>query len=195
MPIFEEQKPLQSIEYTITLDQFLDFNRSVAEENFHAQRKKSVVMGMIEICVGALFIIVLLAQKNMVEHLALFLLLGGLLICFGAYSVIFYKIIFPRQLTSSATKQYQKSEYLRGNILVEFYNDRLFEQSGTYSDSINWDETEGFRETPTLLQVMLKDTRCILIPKTQVLGQVNELKELFQKISDVYSLPYKKVSV
>lgn len=195
MSMFEDQQPLQSIEYTITLDQFLDFNRSVAEENYHVQRKKSVIMGIIEICVGLLFIIVLLAQKSKVENIGLFLLLGTLLACFGAYSVIFYKVIFPRQLVSSASKQYQKSEYLRGNILVEFYNDRLFEQSGTYSDSINWEETEGFRETPTLLQVMLKDTRCILIPKTQVLGQVNELKELFQKLSEVYSLPYKKVSV
>lgn len=154
-----------------------------------------MVMGVIEICVGALFIAVLLTQKSKVEYFNLFLLMGALLICFGAYSVIFYKFVFPKQLTASATKQYQKSEYLRGNILVEFYNDRLFEQSGTYSDSINWEDTEGFRETPTLLQVMLKDTRCILIPKTQVLGQVNELKELFQKLSDVYNLPYKKAPV
>jgi len=190
-----DEKPLQTIEYKITLEQFLDFNRSVAEENYHTQKRKSVVMGIIEIIVGLLFIAVLLTQKRVVEHLNLFILLGSLLVFFGAYSVIFYKLIFPKQLTSSATKQYNKSEYLRGEILVKFYGDRLFEQSGTYSDSINWENTEGFRETPTLLQVMLKDTRCILIPKTQVLGQVNELKELFQKISDVYNLPYKKVQI
>lgn len=189
------EKPLQTIEYTITLEQFLDFNRSVAEENYHTQKKKSVAMGLVEIIIGILFIMVLIAQKNVVENMAFFLILGGLLIVFGAYSVIFYKVVFPKQLTASATKQYQKSEYLRGNILVQFYGDRLFEQSGTYSDSIEWENTEGFRETPTLLQVMLKDTRCILIPKTQVLGQVNELKEMFQKVSEVYNLPYKKVQV
>ncbi len=189
------EKPLQTIEYNITLEQFLDFNRSVAEENYHAQKRKSVVMGVVEIIIGILFIMVLIAQKNVVENLTLFLILGALLVLFGAYSVIFYKVVFPKQLTASATKQYQKSEYLRGNILVQFYGDRLFEQSGTYSDSIDWENTEGFRETPTLLQVMLKDTRCILIPKTQVLGQVNELKEMFQKISEVYNLPYKKVQV
>jgi hypothetical protein len=189
------EKPLQTIEYNITLEQFLDFNRSVAEENYHAQKRKSVVMGFVEIIIGILFIMVLIAQKNVVENLTLFLILGALLVLFGAYSVIFYKVVFPKQLTASATKQYQKSEYLRGNILVQFYGDRLFEQSGTYSDSIDWENTEGFRETPTLLQVMLKDTRCILIPKTQVLGQVNELKEMFQKISEVYNLPYKKVQV
>ena len=152
-------------------------------------------MGLVEIVIGILFIMVLIAQKNVVENMAFFLILGGLLVLFGAYSVIFYKVVFPKQLTASATKQYQKSEYLRGNILVQFYGDRLFEQSGTYSDSIEWENTEGFRETPTLLQVMLKDTRCILIPKTQVLGQVNELKEMFQKVSEVYNLPYKKVQV
>ncbi len=189
------EKPLQTIEYTITLEQFLDFNRSVAEENYHTQKKKSVAMGLVEIVIGILFIMVLIAQKNVVENMAFFLILGGLLVLFGAYSVIFYKVVFPKQLTASATKQYQKSEYLRGNILVQFYGDRLFEQSGTYSDSIEWENTEGFRETPTLLQVMLKDTRCILIPKTQVLGQVNELKEMFQKVSEVYNLPYKKVQV
>ncbi len=189
------EKPLQTIEYNITLEQFLDFNRSVAEENYHAQKRKSVVMGVVEIIIGILFIMVLIAQKNVVENLTLFLILGALLVLFGAYSVIFYKVVFPKQLTASATKQYQKSEYLRGNILVQFYGDRLFEQSGTYSDSIDWENTEGFRETSTLLQVMLKDTRCILIPKTQVLGQVNELKEMFQKISEVYNLPYKKVQV
>ena len=190
-----EDNPVQTIEYNITLEQFLDFNRSVAEENYHAQKKKSVVMGCIEVIVGLLFIVVLLTQKSMVDHLNLFLILGALLMFFGAYSIIFYKVVFPKQLTSSATKQYQKSDYLRGNILVKFYNDRLFEQSGSYSDTINWEDTEGFRETPTLLQVILKDTRCILIPKTQVLSQVNELKELFQKISKAYNLPYKKVQV
>lgn len=190
-----DEKPLQTIEYKITLDQFLDFNRSVAEENYHDQKRKSVVMGLIEIVVGLLTIVVMLVQKRVVDHLSLFITLSSLLIFFGAYSVIFYKLIFPKQLTSSATKQYQKSEYLRGDILVKFYGDRLFEQSGTYSDSIEWENTEGFRETPTLLQVMLKDTRCILIPKTQVLGQVNELKELFQKISEVYNLPYNKAPV
>lgn len=189
------EKPLQTIEYNITLEQFLDFNRSVAEENYHTQKRKSVVMGVVEIVIGILFIAVLIAQKNVVENITLFLILGALLVVFGAYSVIFYKVVFPRQLTASATKQYQKSEYLRGNILVQFYGDRLFEQSGTYSDSIEWENTEGFRETPTLLQVMLKDTRCILIPKTQVLSQVNELKEMFQKVSEVYNLPYKKVQI
>ena len=38
-----EDNPVQTIEYNITLEQFLDFNRSVAEENYHAQKKKSVV--------------------------------------------------------------------------------------------------------------------------------------------------------
>ena len=190
-----EDNPVQTIEYNITLDQFLDFNRSVAEENYHTQKKKSVIMGCIEVVVGLLFIAVLLTQKSVVERLNLFLALGVLLVFFGGYSVVFYKVIFPRQLTSSATKQYQKSDYLRGDILVKFYNDRLFEQSGSYSDTVNWEDTEGFRETPTLLQVILKDTRCILIPKTQVLSQVNDLKELFQKLSEVYNLPYKKVQI
>ena len=190
-----EDNPVQTIEYNITLDQFLDFNRSVAEENYHTQKKKSVIIGCIEVVVGLLFIAVLLTQKSVVERLNLFLALGVLLVFFGGYSVVFYKVIFPRQLTSSATKQYQKSDYLRGDILVKFYNDRLFEQSGSYSDTVNWEDTEGFRETPTLLQVILKDTRCILIPKTQVLSQVNDLKELFQKLSEVYNLPYKKVQI
>ena len=84
------EKPLQTIEYTITLEQFLDFNRSVAEENYHTQKKKSVAMGLVEIVIGILFIMVLIAQKNVVENMAFFLILGGLLVLFGAYSVIFY---------------------------------------------------------------------------------------------------------
>ena len=84
-----EDNPVQTIEYNITLEQFLDFNRSVAEENYHAQKKKSVVMGCIEVIVGLLFIVVLLTQKSMVDHLNLFLILGALLMFFGAYSIIF----------------------------------------------------------------------------------------------------------
>ncbi len=192
----ETEKPLESIEYSITLEQYLDFNRSTAEENFKGQRRKAVTMGIIEMVIGALFVAVLLTQKNaMVEHLNLFIILGAVLVVFGAYSVVFYKVVFPRQLTASAQKQYRKSDYLQGEILVEFYDDRLFEQSGTYSDTVLWENTEGFRETPTMLQVMLQDTRCILIPKTQVLGKVNDLRELFQKKAEEYDLPYKKVTV
>ena len=75
------------------------------------------------------------------------------------------------------------------------YEDHLFEESGTYSDSVNWEDTEGFRETPTMLQIMLKGTRCILIPKKQVPGRVNELRELFLNIAQQYDLDYKRETV
>lgn len=195
----EAGTPLAQIRYRISLEQYLDFNHSIAEQNFKAQRRKSVVMGTIEVIVGILFVISLLAQetqkRQQMNNFTLYLILGCVLIVLGLYSIIFYKLIFPRQLTKSATKQYNKSDYLRGEILVEMYEDHLFEESGTYSDSVNWEDTEGFRETPTMLQIMLKGTRCILIPKKQVPGRVNELRELFLNIAQQYDLDYKRETV
>ena len=109
--------------------------------------------------------------------------------------MVFYQLIFPRQLKKSATKTYNKSDYLKGEILLEVYDDHLFEESGTYSDSIEWGNTKGFRETPTMLQIMLGETRCILIPKKQIPGRVNELREIFLDIANRYDLNYKRVSV
>ena len=195
----QEMSPLAQIRYRITLEQYLDFNRSVAEQNFKKQRRKSVLMGGVEMVVGALFLVSLLAlepqKQQQMPYFSLYLVLGFILILLGVYSVVFYKVIFPRQLVKSATKQYQKSEYLRGEIFVAFYEDHLFEESGTYSDSVNWDKTEGFRETPTMLQVMLSGTRCILIPKKQIAGQVNDLRELFLSVAQKYDLNYQKASV
>ena len=116
----QEMSPLAQIRYRITLEQYLDFNRSVAEQNFKKQRRKSVLMGGVEMVVGALFLVSLLAlepqKQQQMPYFSLYLVLGFILILLGVYSVAFYKVIFPRQLVKSATKQYQKSEYLRGEI-------------------------------------------------------------------------------
>ena len=44
-------------------------------------------------------------------------------------------------------------------------------------------------------QIMLGETRCILIPKKQIPGRVNELREIFLDIANRYDLNYKRVSV
>lgn len=191
--------PLAQIRYRISFEQYLDFNNSIAEQNYKAQRRKSVIMGAIEIIVGILFVVSLLTmeeyKREQMGNFILYLILGCVLIVLGLYSIVFYKIIFPRQLKKSVANQYKKSEYLRGEILIELYEDHLFEESGTYSDSVLWENTEGFRETPTMLQIMLEGTRCILIPKKQIPGRVNELREIFMKLAQQYQLDYKRVTL
>ena len=195
----ESASPLAQVRYRISLEQYLDFNFSVAEQNYKAQRRKSTIMGIIEIAVGILFTLTLVmteAEKRaQIGNFNLYLILGIVLVLLGLYSVVFYQVIFPKQLKKSATKTYNKSDYLKGEILLEVYEDHLFEESGTYSDSVAWGDTKGFRETPTMLQIMLGDTRCILIPKKQIPGRVNELREIFLDVAQKYDLNYKRVSV
>ena len=56
--------PLAQIRYHISLEQYLDFNFSVAEQNYKAQRRKSTIMGAIEIVVGVLFAVSLLMTEE-----------------------------------------------------------------------------------------------------------------------------------
>ena len=95
----QEMSPLAQIRYRITLEQYLDFNRSIAEQNFKKQRRKSVLMGGVEMVVGALFLVSLLAlepqKQQQMPYFSLYLVLGFILILLGVYSVAFYKVIFP----------------------------------------------------------------------------------------------------
>lgn len=184
--------PVRELRYQISREDYLDFNFSLADEDFHKQRRRSTLMGMVELVIGVLFLVVLLAQGG-TNNFALYLILDILLLLFGAYSVVFYKLIFPKQLNKAANKQYDKNEYLHNTIELDLYEDRLLERSGDYENMMGWDEIYGFKETENLLMVMLTQKRCILIPKGQVAGQEDWIRGFFAQKAEEFHLANKKV--
>ena len=184
-----EQQPIKTLSYRISLKEYLAFNFELAEQNFAKQKKKTMIMGTIEIVAAVLFLVTLLIQPGETNQ-TLYLLLDLLLLAFGIYSLVFYRYFFPRQLRKAAEKQYCSNDYLQHQLQVIFYPDAVYEQSGDYENTIPYQELYGFEETDTLLKVMLTKERCILIPKDEVAQDQQELRDLFQELSQKWNLQW-----
>ncbi len=183
-----QREPLESYSYQITQEEYVGFNFELAEQSFAKQKKKAMIMGCIEIAAALLFLITLIMQPQE-KNQTLYLALDVLLLVFGLYSVVFYRIVFPRQLQKAAVKQYEKNEYLQNRIQVDFYEDEVFEKSGDYENTLPYEELHGFEETDTLFKVMLTKTRCILMPKPEIEDH-ERLRQLFAELAEKWELPF-----
>jgi len=137
--------------------------------------------------VGILLLIAMIFQNNFES---IVIVLDIFLIAIGSYSVVFYKLIFPRSLKKSATKQYNSRDYLKNEISLDFYPDKLVENSHDGLTEVFWSDIYGFKIAKDIYMIMLSEKRCIIVPKAQIEEKSYELEAFFESVSKEFDKKY-----
>ncbi|MEG2295576.1 MAG: YcxB family protein [Oscillospiraceae bacterium] len=179
------QEVILEIAYKIPLEDYLDFNFLTVNQTFKKQKKKAIVLGSIELVMGILFLITTVAMQGKIDFFIMLLNVG--LILMGFYSISFYKYFFPKSLKKSATIQYEKNEYLKNTIHLDFYGNKFVERADDYVNDVFWEDIHSLRKSEKLLMIMMSENRCVIIPKKQIPDTLCQMEELFEVVSSKFN--------
>ncbi len=186
------KEPIFNLKYRISEEEYLYYNHLYASEEFRDKRKKANRTGIMELVIGIALILVVLFTELGKQNKGLFSIVAAMGIGLGTYSLLFYKVIFPKSLTKSAKGYYQKSKYLTNEIELNFYNNRLEEKSVETENTYKWHEIESFAKSEKLYFITIKGKRSILIPKNALGDDKYILEEFFKTLSEKYEKEYKE---
>ena len=184
------KEPIFNLKYRISEEEYVYYNELYASESFRGKKKKANFTGILEFCTGIAIIIFVFfsdfANKQLIAVLA------SLLIGLGVYSLLFYRVIFPKSLRKSAIGYYNKSKYMTNEIELKFYNNRMEEKSAETENTYRWNEVESFAKSEKLYFITIKGQRSILISKSSLGDDKYILEEFFETVSKKYGKPYKE---
>lgn len=183
-----KNEPILSLEYQLTIEEYLNFNHASANAEFKKKKRKTMIMGSIYLISAIVLFFLVIGTDNVFRDALLLVVV--FLFCFGSYSLSFYPFFFPRALTKSATKNFLKSEYLQNLIHLDFYADKLIEKSLEIENSFFWGEIKCFKETKLLYMIVLENNRCILISKKAQGEKIYELEEFLKLMEDKYKIEH-----
>ncbi len=186
------KEPIFNLKYRISEEEYLYYNHLYASEEFRGKRKKANRTGIMELVIGIALILVVLFTEFGKQNKGLFSIVAAMGIGLGTYSLLFYKVIFPKSLTKSAKGYYQKSKYLTNEIELNFYNNRLEEKSVETENTYKWHEIESFAKSEKLYFITIKGKRSILIPKNALGDDKYILEEFFETLAEKYGKEYKE---
>ncbi|MBC8570633.1 YcxB family protein [Zongyangia hominis] len=161
-----EQEVLFTLKHHIDFDCYLEFNHLMVEDMATVKQKKTTIMGLIEVIVGALFLFGSLFTGQKTSWL--YPILAVILIVMGSYGLLFYRFIFPAQLKKAAKKQYAQNEYLQNDVELQFCDDTFREIAAATDNTVEWSEVQRIKYTDHLIAMILENQRCVIIPKTSI---------------------------
>lgn len=161
-----QQEALFTLKHQIDFDSYLEFNHLMVEDMAAVKKKRTMIMGLIELVVGLLFLCGSLFTGQKTSWL--YPILAVVLVVMGSYGLLFYRFIFPAQLKKAAGKQYQKNEYLQHEVELHFFEDNFREIAAGTDNIVEWSEVERVKYTDSLIVMILSSQRCVIIPKTSI---------------------------
>ena len=184
-----ETTPIYDLVYRITESDYEAFNLALIKKEVEKRKKRSRVLGIFEVIVGVLMLVSMLTAQAKSE--TLYYVLDILLILMGTYSLSFYKFIFPKKLKKASSKNYASNPYLNNDVHVTIYDDSVHEHSFEVDNIVEWDEFSKIQLTSTLLMLILKNNKCIIIPLREI-DNVDKLDSFLTGIHDVWGIEYIK---
>lgn len=184
-----ESKPVYDLLYRVTESDYELFNFTLVKDRVKKHEKRSRVMGILEIAVGALMIVSMLTNTAAIEPL--YYALDALLIAMGVYSLTFYTYIFPKKLKKASAKSYASNPYLNNDLHVMIFEDCVHEHSYEVDNIVGWDGFSRLHLTDTLLLMVLKDNKCIIVPLREIDDRA-ELDSFLTGVHDTYGVKYIK---
>ncbi len=185
----EEKLPIYDLVYRITPEDYEEFNFSLVKSELEKRRKRSRMLGTLEVVVGGLMLVSMLTAKA--ESQAIYYILDVLLIIMGIYSLSFYKYIFPKKLKKAAAKNYSGNQYLNNDIHIKIYEDCVHEQSYEIDNTVSWDDFSRIQMSGSQLTMVLKSNKCIIVPLREIEDK-DKLDEFMTGIHDVWGVAYTK---
>ena len=113
-----EEKPVFDFKYTLSEQEYIDFNLMLFERNMAKSKRKMRIFGILEIIIAALMFSLFF---NLESTSLLIKIMTVVLFLFGIFSLAYYSYIFPSQLKKSVRKTYQESENLKGEFHIRLY--------------------------------------------------------------------------
>lgn len=180
---------IYNITYKIKEEEFRTYGIAVGKIPFERRKTRTVVTGAIETMIAILLNIYIFThptEKTFVYVLAVSLLFLGI------YSMVFYILMFPRILTKSITEQFKRSEYLKNEITLLFYSDRIVERSMDHEGNYFYNGLLSIWKTGGGIALNVGEKRTLLVPSS-VLAQTEGLEEFIRDIAAEYSKEYKEI--
>lgn len=182
------EQPLFSLKFRIPLEDYIQFHLVMGAESVKKGRKKTVLIGWVELVFGVAFLLALLAQQ--IEGSGFFYVVVAIMILMGLYSILYYRYFYKKSLRRVLTKQHAATPYLQSDILLDFYEDKLTEHVGEQKADTPWESIREIKSTDSLFLVMLDTKRCLLIPKDQLSPEeLEKLETLLEDVSKKYRKP------
>ena len=180
--------PLFSLTFRIPLEDYIRFHLVIGAENEKKGRKKTVLLGWVELVIGVLLLISLFVNDT--KNGLFFYFIIAIMILMGLYSITYYRFFYKKALEKVLAKQHASTPYLQSDITVDFYEDRLTEHVQDKQADTPWDSIHEMKSTDALLMLMLDSKRCLLIPKSQLTPEeLEKLERLLNEVSEKYGKP------
>lgn len=173
--------------FRIPMEDYYNFHVIMGTENAKKSKRKTVLLGWVELIFGLGFLVSLLTTQTQGGLFYYFLI--AVMIVMGLYGILFYRFFYPRSMRRAVTRQYEKTPYLQNEVEIDFYANRLIEHVQDKEAVTFWHSIKELRETDALYMVMIENNRCLLIPKSQVGEQKEALESLLRDVCANFEKP------
>ncbi len=178
------------LEYTITKEQFLEYNRIFAVDFFRYRRRKTLISCTIELILAVFILFTIIrAWNNSPESFSsmiIFVLIDALLMAMGLYGILYHKVFFQKKLDKATVKAYENNQYLKEPVTLKFFTDHFSEKTSKATVSMDWQEISEIKIYRNIYMILFPDgRRSLFVPKT-ALGQKEQEFEQFLKETAVH---------
>ena len=178
-----EEKPVFDFKYTLSEQEYIDFNLMLFERNMAKSKRKMRIFGILEIIIAALMFSLFF---NLESTSLLIKIMTVVLFLFGIFSLAYYSYIFPSQLKKSVRKTYQESENLKGEFHIRLYETFVRDTYEEKETDVAFSEILGVLENDQFVLILLNDLQAFILPKRIFQGDTYERLSdfLYQKCKE-----------
>lgn len=162
---------LYKIEHEISLDDFKEFNQKIAIKYLDKSKKKSKIIGFIEIFSGLLYLIMSFIKYQTIK-IDIYFFLSISIIIMGLFSITYYSLIFEKQLNKNIEKIYNQNEYFFSKIILLFFDDhcieKVFLKEKIVENTKYYDTFIDVQQTENIVSILFTQTSGFIIPKRYI---------------------------
>lgn len=188
-PVIEKTMTLR---YNISADEFCDFQWLLGKKQFDKSIKRNTILGGIEIGLGVVYLISLVISSmtgNAIGGMTPYVM-SLLIIGLGVYSLVYYRGMFNKRFYKMLKAQYEKTPYLKNEIVVDFYPNHVTEYFDEAPSDSYFYKMAGVRENERFFIVFLEERRCLLVPKAAITPeQVEALSAFLDEVCQNFEKP------
>lgn len=180
-----ELEPVFDFRYTLSEQEYIDFNLMLFERNMAKSKQKMRIFGILEVVIAALMFSLFF---NLDSTSMLIKIMTVVLFLFGIFSLTYYSYLFPAQLKKSVSKIYRESENLKGEFHIRLYDTFVRDTYEEKETDVSFSEIAGVLENDQFVLILLNDLQAFILPKRIFTGDTYEkLSDFLYKKCEEYS--------
>lgn len=157
-----EADPVFDFRYTLSEQEYIDFNLMLFERNMAKSRRKTRIFGILEVVISALMFALFFNQDGTSLMIKI---MTFVLFFFGVFSLAYYSYLFPKQLKKSVGKTYRESESLKGEFHIRLFDSFVRDTYEGKETDVAFADIAGVLENDQFLLILLNDIQAFILPK------------------------------